>query len=423
MTPSGIGIEVGPTRLRALRLGRGRGNGAEAMEVEWGTPPPEESIRALGERFGTGNALAVALDMSVVFVKRVELPPLSPDERRRIIAMDPSRYFPVRDQALVAGVRDDDLVVAARESAFDTWIEALQALGSVERVEPAPASLIRHLEAHEMADGLLVLAHPGGGDATVARVAGRRLDALRKVPFDVRELVELVSAMTSGADTCVLFPWDEGLAGEIRARAGGAKVVPAPAAAGAPESFAVAHGALLGIEAGPDLTMRSASLERRIVAAGQRRAVLHGAGLLAALALLGWSVDHRREATLQALEERIEAVEEAAGPVVALRDEATTMAEELTHLAREASGRSNPLDVLLSVTGLLPEDAYLTHFSAVGDEWELNGLARDAARLVPLLEQSDLFSDVRFRTATTRVRIRNESFENFSLVFRHVPST
>jgi Tfp pilus assembly protein PilN len=393
------------------------------MEVAWGTPPPEESVTALLERFGTGNTLAVALDMSVVFVKRVELPPLPADERRRIIAMDPGRYFPVRDEAMVAGVRDDDLVVAARGSAYDVWMTALEALGSVERVEPAPASLIRHLGTREMAAGLAVLADRGGGDAAVARFADGSLEALRKVPFDVQELSDLAGTMAAGADTCVLFPWEESLGEELRAHEGSVRLVPAPAPAGAPESFAVAHGALLGLEAGPELTMRSSSLEGRLVAAGRRRAVVHGAGLLAALGLLGWSVDHRREATLEALEERIAVVEAEASPVIALRDEAWSMAEELTALAREASRRSNPLDVLLAVTGLLPRDAYLTHFSAVGDAWELNGLARDAARLVPLLEQSDGFADVRFRTATTRVRIRNESFENFSLVFRHVPST
>jgi general secretion pathway protein L len=126
---------------------------------------------------------------------------------------------------------------------------------------------------------------------------------------------------------------------------------------------------------------------------------------------------------VQALEERIATVEAEAGPVLELRSQAQAVADELGLLAREATERSNPLEVLLAVTQLLPPDAHLNHFTAIGDEWELNGLARDAARLIPLLEQSDLFADVRFRTATTRVRVANEFFENFSLVFRHVPST
>ncbi len=99
------------------------------------------------------------------------------------------------------------------------------------------------------------------------------------------------------------------------------------------------------------------------------------------------------------------------------------MAEEINLLGLEASARANPLDVLAEVTRLLPGDAYLSRLSMAGDEWELNGLAPDAARLIPLFEQSSLFDEVRFRTATTLVRVRDESFESFSLVFRHVPTT
>jgi len=92
-------------------------------------------------------------------------------------------------------------------------------------------------------------------------------------------------------------------------------------------------------------------------------------------------------------------------------------------VSREASDRTNPLDVLLALTRILPADAYVTQLSVSGGSWELNGYARDAAKLVPLLERSDLFADVRFRTATTRTRIGDQSLENFSLAFRHVPTT
>ena len=68
-------------------------------------------------------------------------------------------------------------------------------------------------------------------------------------------------------------------------------------------------------------------------------------------------------------------------------------------------------------------DAYLTRLAASGEEWELNGRARDAARLIALLEGSSLLTDVRFRTATTRVRVGGDELETFTVVFRHVPAT
>jgi Tfp pilus assembly protein PilN len=421
--PSGLGIEVGPTSLRALRFAPGRSARGEAMEVEWAPHPPPESIGALRERFGSGNTIAVALDMSVLFVKRLELPPLSMEERRRIVAMDPQRYFPVREDALVAGVRDDDLVVATRTPLFDEWMDALGALGSVERVEPAPAALTRYLATLGIPSGMLMMLGPDGAEATVARILDGQIQTLRKVPSGTAELGDLATAVDPDVGTCVLCPWHDELAAQLRTNLPEDAVVPVPTSPGAPDSFAVAHGALLGFDEGSQLTLCSPSLERRLVASTRRRTALHIAVLVAALGIFGWALDHRRSATLRALDEQIADAREAAAPVLELRDQAASLAEEMALLATEAASRSNPLDVLATLTRILPADAYLTQLSTSDGEWELNGLARDAARLVPLLEGSDLFADVRFRSATTRVRVRNESYENFALVFRHVPST
>ncbi|NIP83203.1 MAG: hypothetical protein GWM90_29820, partial [Gemmatimonadetes bacterium] len=94
------------------------------MEVEWGARPLAEAVRELRDRFGSHNVVAVAVDMAVVHVKRLDLPPLPAEQRRRMIATDPHRYFPVRGEPLVAGVRDDDLVVAAPGSLLGEWTEA-----------------------------------------------------------------------------------------------------------------------------------------------------------------------------------------------------------------------------------------------------------------------------------------------------------
>jgi Tfp pilus assembly protein PilN len=392
------------------------------MEVSWAAHPPADSIAALRDRFGSGNSVAVALDMSVLFVKRLRLPPVSMEERRRIVATDPQRYFPVLDDALVAGVREDDLVVAARADLFDAWAEALGALGSVERVEPAPSALARHLGACGVQDGLLVMADSASAEATVARVHRGTIEMLRKVPSRQGELAELVSDSDPAPAGWVLCPWRQDLADELGPHLPQGTAMRAPAPPGAPDSFAAAHGAALGLDDGAQLTLVSPAMERRLSAAVRRRTLLHVVALVVALLAFGWSLDHRRAATLRALDTRIAAVRAEAAPVLELRSQAASIAEEVALVSKEASTRTDPLDVLLALTRILPQDAYVTQLSVMGDEWELNGRAHDAAKLVPLLERSDLFTDVRFRSATTRVRVRDESLENFSLAFRHVPT-
>lgn len=423
MPSSALGIEVGPTRLRACRSAGGAG-AREAMEVEWGSPPPPESLAALRERFGTGNVIAVALDMSVVHAKRVDLPPLSMDERRRILAMDPRRYFPVRYEAMVAGVRDDDLVVAVALDVFESWVTALGELGSVERVEPTPSALIRHLAVHDFRRGVIVLDDADGGGTTLASLVDGRLAQLRKVYAGEGELPGLVAELLMEGGACTLHPWREEVAVELEAHLGeNATVVPVPTPPGVPGAFSSAYGALLGLDASPALTLASPSLARRVRAVQRRRTAAGVGAVLGALALVGWALDYRRGATLDALEREVAVAEAQADPVLELRREALALTDDLRRLEQAAEDRTNPLEVLQAITRLLPPDAYLTRLAASGDEWELNGRASDAARLIALLEGSNLLADVRFRTATTRVRVGGEEMETFTVVFRHVPTT
>lgn len=418
-----LGIEVGPTHLRAYR-GPGRDGDAEAMEVKWGTSPPPGSVEALRERYGTGNVLAVALEMSVVYAKRLELPPLSLEERRRILAMDPRRYFPVREQSLVAGVRHDDLVVATPRETFDRWVESLGSLGSVERVEPAPAALVRHLAASGSPAGVLVLREADGTGTTLATMRDGRIETLRKVSAAAEELPDLIIPLVEEFGPCALYPSDEELAGELARRGGRDRTVTSfPAPPGAPTSFAGARGALLGREGGAELTLVSPELERRLVRLSRRRSGLAAGALGVGLVLLGWSMDHRRSAVLETLEREVARATSDAEPVLEVRDRAEALTEQLGQVGEAARARSNPLEVLEALTRALPADAHLTRLSASGREWEVNGRARDAARLIGLLEARQDLADVRFRTATTRVRVGDEELENFTLVFRHVPPT
>ena len=64
----------------------------------------------------------------------------------------------------------------------------------------------------------------------------------------------------------------------------------------------------------------------------------------------------------------------------------------------------------------------LRRFGGGGDEWQLDGYARNAAAMIPTLEASAALADVRFRAATMRLRVGTQDYESFALALRHVPA-
>jgi Tfp pilus assembly protein PilN len=419
IAPAPIGIEIGPNRLRALRGGGKRAASFEAMEVEWSSAEPAETVAALVERFGTGARIAVAVDTAALFVKRLSLPALPAEQRRRMVALDPERYFPVRDEALVAGVRDDDLVVAARAAEFDRMAEALARLGRVERVEPAPVALARHLAAHGVTHAAVIMADPRDSDCAVVELRDGKVATLRKLPSEVQAITAAVRAAADTGAHAFLYPWRDTLADELGTVGLTVESVPPPS--GSTEAFAGASGALLGIDAPDELTLTSPALERRQRTRAWRRGALAVAALVAALFAAVWSVDLRRTRTLDEIQRRISERQTDAAEVQQLLADIAGAEEEVTTLAAVARERPEPLEALLLMTRLLPADAHLRSLSATGDEWELDGYARDAALLIPTFEASDVLSDVRFRTATTRTQLGNEDYESFSLALRYAP--
>jgi general secretion pathway protein L len=71
------------------------------------------------------------------------------------------------------------------------------------------------------------------------------------------------------------------------------------------------------------------------------------------------------------------------------------------------------LDILRELTEIIPEDAWLTEFSYQdgGREIKLSGYAESASQLLPILEQSGMFENVRFTSPiTTDRRLQKEQF-------------
>jgi hypothetical protein len=74
--------------------------------------------------------------------------------------------------------------------------------------------------------------------------------------------------------------------------------------------------------------------------------------------------------------------------------------------------------VLAALSERLPEGATVLNLRAQGEEWQIDGTARDAAALLPLLDRDDRFDTVRFLSASARFREGPRTYETFSIAFR-----
>ena len=81
-------------------------------------------------------------------------------------------------------------------------------------------------------------------------------------------------------------------------------------------------------------------------------------------------------------------------------------AKKLTYQARYADevklGRASPIMVLNGLSELLPDDCWLEAMSMEGDKLTMQGRARDALSLLPLLNSSGRFQDVKFESEVIR---------------------
>ena len=115
--------------------------------------------------------------------------------------------------------------------------------------------------------------------------------------------------------------------------------------------------------------------------------------LVAAAAL--WPL-HREQEELAALEARLEQGRTAAAAAEALR---TRLAKELdrkSFLAQRRQATPLAVAVLRDLTERLADDSWLVQLHMGSGQLALSGYAPAAAALVPVLEDSDLLSDVRF---------------------------
>jgi hypothetical protein len=393
--PDRIGLELLADRVRAVALDR-RGRAVRATaDVAWDPAHPDAAVAELRAQLGRARRIGIAVGLAFLDVQRVALPPVRGEARRRMIALDPARVFPLHEPVVVAladdvapargagdaAERGEPAFAASREQ-VRRWIAAFERWAPVESVEAAPSALTRALRAGPApTDGDHRLA-AAAGEEGVVQVRGGRVTSVRRAP----------RWQTDGEAADVALPSDPSR---------------------------VAIGAALGVDDAPAAVQllpddHAHGVSRRRAAAVTRAAAL--CGLAAGLALA--AADRQRERRAIALERAIRAELPRAAAAESLRARLAAFDEAARTGAEVAARRVDPLAVLGALGERLPDGAAITALRMEGDAWTVDGTARDAAALVPRLAGDARLAEVRALAPSTRYVERGTPTETFSIAFR-----
>jgi hypothetical protein len=416
-----IGLELDPRVIRGVRIEGWHPRPTRTLEAEWTADGIEEVVRGLREHLGRARRVAVAVRLPLLFAKRVRLPPLPPAERRRILRLEPQRFFPVRLEELVIGLGQGDLAFAVREDKIAEWTAALEVLGPVDLVEPGPVALARALGRAGVTDAIAVLDDAGSGVGVIEIRNGEVTGTRRLYGPLASAAAALESAVGSSPHPVYLAPWSED-----RARAlapSGASPEPMPDSPAVPAPFLTAYGAALGIGGGLDDALLTDELGARIRGRRRRELVFAALACTAALVLALVSADAWRARTVRQLAAEVRDLQAKAVPALALRNEIGILSRQTRAVAELESERPDPLRVLLALLGRLPPGAYLQALRLTGTGWQIDGYAPQAASVIEALGGAPEFHEVRFISATNRSQFGDRTYESFSVAFRFVPAS
>jgi Tfp pilus assembly protein PilN len=414
---SGIGIEIDPDTIRAVRVDGRRGRRRRVMEAAWNPDAPADAVQALRATLGPARRVGVAVRLPLLFSKRAKLPPLSAAQRREVLRLEPQRYFPIPLQELAVAVRHDDLVFAAREASLAAWVRALEQLGPVDLVEPGPVALARALAEAGVRDGI-VLIDDAERDVSVVLLEGGKVAAVRRPYGGIEPGVVALGAQEGHEHRIYLTPWNEVRAVELAAACPGWSVAPLPDLGTVPAPYLSAYGAAVGRSADLDATLAPEELRKSIVARRRRAIGLAAAAALSAAIFAAGSLEAWRSRQVERVDAELREVQEKAAPVLALQGELAALRRRVQSIGATAATRPDPLRALTVVSARLPTGAYIRSLRLSGGEWHIEGMARQAAAVTRALADAPEITDVRVIAATNRAQIEGEANESFALAFR-----
>lgn len=418
---SRLGLELGPHTIRAVRFSGMTRSQVRTLEVEWDYENPGAAVAALRDHLGRGRQVFAAVDLSLLRVKRITLPPVPLEEKRRILSLEPDRFFAVRGEEMVFALQPEgDLVFAGAETLVAAWTDALADLGPLERLEPAPIALARAV-AKAGSETALILQVGPDESTTASRLSGGRVTWVRRLRGDAAQAMRQLRSEdeTAPDEPVYVAPWSDELERAFEPIED-AEARPLPHVANLDPAYLTAYGAGLASEADWRESLLTAELEQTL---GRRRRLRLGLAAVACAAALVFAVaslEASRARAEERLDERIAAIQERAASALALQQRAEALDRQANAVVEIERTRPNPLEGLLELSEEFPEDAWIRSIRSAGGEVQIDGYARDAAALIPLFENDPRFEDVRFLSGTSRTQFGNEMYENFSLALRLV---
>ncbi|MBM4184961.1 MAG: hypothetical protein FJ207_12230 [Gemmatimonadetes bacterium] len=379
-----IGVELLPDVVRAVALRRWSSTPRRTAEMAWDPARPAELVALLRQQLGSASRIAISVGIGFLHVKQVKLPAVPIGERRGMLALEPDRFFTVQGESLAVSLDEHNLAFAIEADLLERWLSAFAEWGTVEHVEASPHSLARALDPD--ADGTFSLP-AATGEQGVVEVRGGRVHSARRIPPGLA---------APPAEPC---PARRGVAGE----------------------YLCALGAARGVDHAEDAILAPAPFARRIQRGRVRRLAFVATACVFALGLAVWAADRSRERTLVRVREELAALAPEAQPAIELRARLTALDQETQVIGDLAQRRPDPVVVLAALSERLPAGATVLVVSASDYEWRIEGRARDAAAIVPLLDRDSRFQDVSFLSASARFREGSETYETFSIAFRVGP--
>jgi general secretion pathway protein L len=383
----------------------------------------------------------VALPRRSALISRLSLPAAAKSDLAQVIEFELERLVPIAREEIYfdflvrdLGAKLDVQVVSLPRRAVAEVLGALEDAGVLTRsvtITPialldfagfcdlgtsAPVTVLRQdasdVEMDLFAQGTLAATHvlraaEVASMPAVTRLVGREIAATGSAS----ESLQVFALIEDGAGGDPLLPPELSDSGrELLKRAEGRLTAPEGFFETAPPALIPALGAGLA-------AVREATASFNALPAEERRTTEEGAPvitfLFAALLVLVtvlWLVsamikDHaiasRLHSELAELEPRLRTAHKN-------EEEARQLRDKLGLLTRDDRRRSAAF--LLELTNVIPPDAYLTTFRVRSDRVELEGFARSASDLIPLIEKSPLFKNPQFTSPVTKVQDNQERF-------------
>lgn len=381
-----VGLEFSAARIRAVTVSRVLHRPLRRFDIPWKPDSIDAAVQLLQEHLGGVSAIGIAVGMQFLFPKHIKLPPVSAAEKRRMISLEPERFFPVSTPLLVSTAADRDLVLGADASAVEGWVTALERWAPVQNLEGSPSSFARAGRSLKFGDGVYEIAS-GDDDRGYAELRAGRLISARR-------------ARASASDSS---------AREI------------PSSAGIPGAFMAAMGAALGVNDSPDEMLVSDERHARLRSSRVQSLVFVSLLAIASLSFVLFSAAQSRERYLERIDAATAALRPRAATAASLQGRLELMGVA-SSAARNAQSAADPLAVITILSRRLPRDAVVMTTRGVAGDWQITGTAKDAAGIIPALDADPALENVRFLAGTSRFTEDRRSYETFSIGFRVRPS-